>query len=190
MSKADVRRAARTARRELSDAEYASRCAAIRTGIERLPEWRSSTVIHSYWPMIEQREIDLRPLLRAHLAREGTLVLPVMDRSAHGEPILRHRLLEHEDHLRANEAGVLEPIRGAWMDPESVELILVPALAVRLDGHRLGYGGGYYDRFLGGTDAVTVSPVFEACITDAFSPSAHDVAVDVLVTEERIHRPR
>lgn len=189
MSKVDVRRAAHAARRELSEAEYASRCAAVRSGIERLPEWRSSTLIHSYWPMVERREIDLRPLLRTHRARGGTLVLPVMHTSENGEPTLRHRSLEHEDHLTANEAGVLEPTQGAWVDAGSIELALVPALAVRPDGHRVGYGGGYYDRFLREADPVTVCAVFEACVTEAFSPAAHDVAVDVLVTEERIHRP-
>ena len=66
---------------------------------------------------------------------------------------------------------------------------MVPALGAGRNGHRLGYGKGYYDAFLREVDAPTICPVFAACLLDHAPAEPHDVALDILITEDEIIRP-
>lgn len=189
MTKAELRARAAAHREDLTDPEYRTACAAIRDRIRTLPEWGANEPIHAFWPMVERREIDLRPLLRERIEAGRPTALPVVSRSDRGEPVLRHRLLRDENDLEENELGVLEPRRGSWIEPAELATVLVPALAVRTDGYRIGYGGGYYDRFLAETEAATVCPIYEASVDERFEPEPHDVPVRVIVTERRVRRP-
>jgi len=74
---------------------------------------------------------------------------------------------------------------------DAIEFVLVPGVAFDLAGHRLGYGGGYYDRLLPmlPPHAVRVAGAFEIQIVDRVPAAPHDVAVDAIVTESRIVVP-
>jgi len=67
------------------------------------------------------------------------------------------------------------------------ELLLIPCVGFDIDGYRLGYGGGYYDRTLaawpGSKKPLTVGVAYEACRTHALQREAHDIALDLIVTE-------
>jgi len=71
------------------------------------------------------------------------------------------------------------------------ELLLVPCVGFDADGYRLGYGGGYYDRTLAGwpgpTKPITVGVGYEACRTVALEREAHDIPLDMIVTESGLH---
>ena len=73
--------------------------------------------------------------------------------------------------------------------PEKLDLVIVPALAYDLAGFRLGYGGGYYDRFLTGTQAFKAGLARERLIMDMLPRESHDIAVDSVITEEKIYCP-
>jgi 5-formyltetrahydrofolate cyclo-ligase len=81
--------------------------------------------------------------------------------------------------------GVLEPAASLEVSRQDPELILVPGVAFDRQGHRLGYGRGFYDRYLarcsGQVVRVGFSYAFQLC--DALSVSAHDQALDILVTD-------
>lgn len=194
MTKDEIRARARAYRRALSETEYRNRSQRIRSVLGTLDSFSSASVLHAYWPLVNRREIDFRPLLRAHVEGGGQLVLPIMSRSAEDEPMLEHRLLEHLsdlESLQPNEWGVLEPTTGRSVDPNEADLILVPALAASPDGHRVGYGAGYYDRFLHQLDHAvpTICAVYSACVTRKIPADAHDVRMDAIVTEERVRTP-
>ena len=65
------------------------------------------------------------------------------------------------------------------------ELVIVPGAAFDPSGGRIGYGGGYYDRFLGASGATTVALAFQCQLYEALPQDAHDKRVDMIVTEER-----
>lgn len=71
------------------------------------------------------------------------------------------------------------------IDPESVDVVVVPGLAFTADGRRLGQGGGWYDRFLARTrsDCSSVGVAFDVQIVDDLPTEPHDVPVDLVVTE-------
>lgn len=85
---------------------------------------------------------------------------------------------------------VLEPV-GPAVDPTGLDLVVVPALALRSDLRRLGRGGGHFDRYLPNLrpDAVTVGCAAAACILDWMPPEPHDVALNCAVTEAGLHGP-
>lgn len=85
---------------------------------------------------------------------------------------------------------MLEPV-GPVIAPADLDLVLVPALALRGDLTRLGRGGGHFDRYLPGLrpDAVMVGCVPEACVVDWAPREAHDVAMTLVCTETGLFGP-
>ena len=89
--------------------------------------------------------------------------------------------------LTAGSYGISEPdISLPQPDVTRDTVCIVPGLAFTADGGRLGYGGGYYDRFLAAHPEVfTIAPADEAMITDSLPMLGHDLRINMIVTEER-----
>lgn len=81
--------------------------------------------------------------------------------------------------------GVREPVSGTSIDPKSLDIVFVPAVAVDTSGNRIGYGGGYYDRFLKKLrpDCQKWAIVFSCQRVEKIAPECHDVGVDAIVDE-------
>jgi 5-formyltetrahydrofolate cyclo-ligase len=85
--------------------------------------------------------------------------------------------------------GAEEPVGGPPLDPLSIDVVGVPGLAFDRGGRRIGYGGGYYDRFLRGLPVFTVGLVFGFQVLDEDLPAGRfDLPVDAIVTEEETIR--
>ncbi len=88
------------------------------------------------------------------------------------------------------ERGVIG-FRGIWepSGPHDAvpELVVVPGLGFDLAGYRVGYGGGYFDRFLGEHEVFSVGVVYDRCIFPKFEfVEKHDVKVDLVISEKRM----
>ena len=80
--------------------------------------------------------------------------------------------------------GIREPDPGCpLVEREEIDLILVPAVCYDRQGYRLGFGGGYYDRWLTDSTAFRVGMCRTAVLQDHVPVEAHDTRVDVLLTE-------
>ncbi len=188
--KARLRARFRAARLARSEADYAARRALIRARLLALPEVAAARTVHVYWPLVERREVDTRPLIAALHARGVRVVLPVVvGRTEGAPPALRHCLYEGEDRLCASPWGLLEPGPDApEVDALDLDAVIVPALGAGRDGHRIGHGAGYYDAFLAGLGAFTACPVYADCLVDRLPAEPHDRPVDVVVTEAETWR--
>lgn len=83
-----------------------------------------------------------------------------------------------------------EPTGDDITSPESIELIIVPAVAYDKLGNRIGRGKGYYDRLLRRTKAMRIGVAYDFQIFDDIKPEPHDIPVDIVITESAIyHRP-
>jgi 5-formyltetrahydrofolate cyclo-ligase len=119
-------------------------------------------------------------LIRALLARGTRVYVPKIERRVMGwVPIAS---LEE---LRTGHFGVPEPEASPEGDPPSAAPVVVPGLAFTPAGYRLGYGGGYFDRFLAVHRGPSVGVAFECQVTAQLPVEPHDVPVKYLVTEER-----
>ena len=91
------------------------------------------------------------------------------------------------DKLEAGAYGIREPKKDSIPVTDLTDaLILVPALAFDREGHRIGYGGGYYDRYLRRCGARAIGVIYEELLADSLPHEPHDISVDAIVTEGRI----
>lgn len=93
------------------------------------------------------------------------------------------------DDLSAGALGILEPTKlENRVDPEELDLVIVPGVAFDRKGHRLGFGAGYYDRFLPklrpGVKKIAVA--FEVQLVDSVPAEEHDIRMDAILTEEQL----
>ena len=127
-------------------------------------------------------ELPLGRVLADALAAGKTLVLP---RCA-GEGVMHGHRVDAPDRLATGAYGILEP--GAdcpRVEPEKIDLIFVPGTAFDVRGHRIGQGGGYYDRYLNRTRAVRVGVCHDFALLSAVPSEAHDARMDIVVTPGR-----
>lgn len=74
--------------------------------------------------------------------------------------------------------------------PKDIDLILVPGVVFGLDGHRIGYGKGFYDRLLKKTQCPKIGVAYEFQIVENIPGEEHDVKMDLIVTETRSIKPK
>jgi 5-formyltetrahydrofolate cyclo-ligase len=135
-------------------------------------------VVAGFWPM--GQEIDIRPLLHALYERGHHIVLPVTPKL--GEP-LRFRLWRPGDVLVREKFGTMRPT-GEERVPT---FLLVPLLAFDRSGHRLGYGGGYYDRTLSALpEAFALGCGYAAQEVDELPVAPYDVRLHAVATERGV----
>lgn len=179
ISKNQLRTAALARRDALSDAQRdaaAQRVAARGSVFDIKP----GIVVAGYMPM--RREIDPRPLMRALAARGARLALPVI--VARDAPLL-FRAWREGDRLARGPFDVLQPTEdAATVQPD---LLLVPLAAFDRRGHRIGYGGGYYDRTLqklrAATTIVAAGVAFAIQEVETIPASHHDAVLDIVLTD-------
>ena len=101
---------------------------------------------------------------------------------------LFHSQLNSFDDLSPGALGVLEPSPGKRIriTPESINLVIIPGVAFDLQGGRIGYGKGYYDRFLEQTKAFRLALAFDFQIIDKVPTEKHDVPMNGILSESGI----
>jgi len=136
---------------------------------------RNIMVYHSV-----KREPDTIAIIKAALSAGKTVAFPYCLRGG----AMQARAASDLAGLRPAMLGIPAPADTApLIAPEELELVIVPALTYDRAGYRIGYGGGYYDRFLRGCPAFTVGLARERLIRDELPVEPHDVAVKCVVTE-------
>jgi 5-formyltetrahydrofolate cyclo-ligase len=131
-------------------------------------------------------EWDSMPLLLTALERGKTVVLPRVNAAARTLELCR--LTEPTRDVLPGYRGIPEPqSHCALIAADAIDWVLVPGVAFDTTGHRLGYGGGYYDRLLPQlrSDAARIAGGYEIQLVDHVPAAPHDVPVQALATEVR-----
>ena len=143
-----------------------------------------SVRIAGYWPI--EAEFDVLPLLGRLHKRGNDLCLPVV---VEHTKVLSFRVWSPFDPLVASTFGTrVPPGDSAEVVPH---LLIVPLIAFDGRGHRLGYGGGYYEctlSVLASSGAISIGVAFEDQYVNKVPAETHDVALDWIITEERARR--
>lgn len=142
-----------------------------------------------FWPMESRNEVDLRPLDLALRERTGSAIYyPFMDPLPQGGFRTGFRLTRELSELRERGRQFFEPSPDAPIAaPGDVDLVLVPALAADAQGHRIGYGAGYYDATLSDVCPPAESWIvtFEFQLLAELPREEHDIACSRVITEKR-----
>jgi 5-formyltetrahydrofolate cyclo-ligase len=180
----ELKRAKRAVRAEvlarrdaLGPVERAEMGERIVTRLLDLPELRAARAVMAFWSF--GSEVPMDPLI-ARLVEAGvTVALPrIVD--GHLEP----RTWRPGEPVTETHFGAHEPEAGRVLDPPELDVVATPGVAFDRAGGRVGYGGGFYDRFLPLTPARRVAVAFNVQLVDAPVPAApFDLPVDAIVTE-------
>jgi len=176
-AKPQLRKDAVARRAELARAfpDFANRIATFADDLKIPPH----STIAGYRPIRD--EADPRELMKELSARGHALALPRIEAKS---AALSFRRWNAGDELVDNRHGIAEP----RADAESVapDVILVPLLAFDASGHRLGYGGGYYDRTLDALKALAIGVAYAGQEIASVPREAHDHRLDAIVTERGV----
>lgn len=146
--------------------------------------WEYS-IYHLFMTNEKNKEIDTSYLLSVLQGKDKQPVIPkIVDDNR-----LEHFLLNDQTPLKNNRWGIPEPLCGITINPKQIEVVFVPLLVFDQHGHRVGYGKGYYDRFLDQCSESTlkVGLTFFDPVTKIEDIETHDISLDFALTPERIY---
>jgi 5-formyltetrahydrofolate cyclo-ligase len=156
----------------------AARSLRIAETIRTLPRFTAARSVLAYVAI--QGEADVSSLEEDVRARGGRWILPRVE----GESLALHEIPKGAS-LATGAYGIPEPCANLQrVSPDAIDFALIPALAVDERGHRIGWGGGYYDRVLPSlTRAFRCAVVYDFQLIAEAPTSSHDIAVDAVVSE-------
>lgn len=157
--------------------------AAITKNLTTLSSYKSSQMIFCYVPL--KNEVDTFDLLKTALAEKKSVAVP---RCIPGQPLMDFYFIKSLDDLKEGSYGILEPQADSDdICRETDGFCVLPGLSFDRLGNRLGYGKGYYDRFLQSFNGVTVGVCFSSLLSTSSLPRGRfDVPADIVVTEREI----
>jgi len=179
--KAQLRKKLVQKRAEFSKKEYTQKNELIRKHVSECREIKNAKIVHCFISMNDRFEVDTFGIITELLQKDKNIVVPVMN----GDD-LNHSILHSLDNLEKKSWGVYEPAVIINADTSKIDVILVPLLAVDESGNRLGYGKGYYDRFLNESKSIKLGLVFEEFILDEVPTEKHDVKLDGIISEKGV----
>lgn len=180
--KSALRAAALAARRGLDPAERTALSRAIAGRLYDMPVWGRARSVHLFIGAVDG-EVETREIATTALAENRRVYCPRVRRSPLGLDAWEIRSL---DELEEGPRGLWEPDRERArlaLPGEPFDLVLVPGLVFDRAGARIGYGAGFYDRFLAETEAPRVALAFSLQLVDRVPAEDHDQSMDWLVTE-------
>lgn len=154
--------------------------------LQSLADQYPSARIFAFWPMVDRGEVDIRLFLQQNWQHRPVLLPRVIP--GHRLAFFRVSLLSD---ISAGSYGIHEPNapdHAAAGPPGVGDLVLVPGRLFTRSGHRIGYGGGYYDRYLKDLHGpMTIGIVGHADWITDFTPEAHDVALTHLIQPDGLY---
>lgn len=142
----------------------------------------------SFYSIAEKKEVNSFSITEYLKFRNPALAVayPRMDiANTKMDAVISHADEAFED----NEFGITEPIGADIIQPEDIELVLVPLLAIDKKGHRVGYGKGYYDRFLADCDphCIKIGLSYFEPIDKLDDAADYDIPLDLCITPQQVY---
>jgi len=185
--KQELRERYKQQRRSMAPADKEAKDSAVARAVARLWQYKKNDTLLCY--VSTDIEVDTRQIITRALADGKRVAVP---RCVPGTRLMEFYYIDSLDELSPGTFGVYEPAP----DPDKLftdkerGLCLVPALSYDLEGYRLGYGKGYYDRYLAGFGGALVGICYSDCVSRHLPHGRYDRCVETLVTESYIRQIR
>ncbi|PRR68698.1 5-formyltetrahydrofolate cyclo-ligase [Neomoorella humiferrea] len=184
--KQELRRLVIARRNALAETVRETKSEIIYNKLTGLPAWQQAEVVMSYVSF--GSEVTTHALIKGALAVGKRVAVPLCVRE--GRCLIPSEIFAFPDDLRPGTWGILEPRQECLrpLDPQLIDLVIVPGVAFDRKGNRLGYGAGYYDRFLKTLrpGAAIIALAFSEQIVPDVYAEDHDLPVDMVVTDEEV----
>jgi 5-formyltetrahydrofolate cyclo-ligase len=184
MKKSECRTYFKLKRLELSPSEIETRSEMICEAIFTKFQLEGKTM-SLFLPIEKHKEINTYHILEKGISIGAKIGLPKIVPNTH---TLKHYQYESHAKLEVNSMGIPEPTKGKLIKTESLDIVFIPLLAVDKTGHRIGYGKGFYDRFLKKCSAHCLFVglhLFDEFV-DIEDIDTHDVQLNYCITPFRI----
>jgi 5-formyltetrahydrofolate cyclo-ligase len=184
-NKKELRLKSKTLRNSLSENDIEEKSLAVANKILTLPIWEK-TYFHIFLPITEQKEVNTEFILHLLSGKDKEIIVSKADFETRN---MTHFLLTDNTRIKKNAYNIPEPEDGIEVPSYKIDVVFVPLLAFDKKGHRVGYGKGFYDKFLSECkpDVIKIGLSFfepEELITDVFEG---DIKLDYCVTPDSIH---
>ena len=166
-------------RNSLPQEEILEKSNQIKNNLFNLNQYKNSKTIMLFVSF--ESEVDTHNMIRETLKNKAIVVPKVAGHEIEPSVIIDF------DNLIAGKFGILEPIETMKIAYKNIDLVLVPGIVFDMEGHRIGYGFGYYDKFLKKVPkAIKIGLAFDFQVVDKIPAEMHDVPVDLILTEKRV----
>ncbi|WPO79845.1 5-formyltetrahydrofolate cyclo-ligase [Flavobacterium sp. KACC 22761] len=184
-NKKELRLQYKNLRKTLSEEEIEEKSLAIANNLIQLPIW-DKTYFHVFLPIVEHKEVDTEFILHLLSGKDKEIVISKSDFETRQ---MTHFLLTDNTKIKKNEYNIPEPVNGLQVQSSNIDVVFVPLLAFDENGNRVGYGKGFYDKFLSECRPETIKiglSFFKAenQIEDVFES---DIKLDYCVTPLKIY---
>lgn len=175
-------------KKALTKEEINEKSTKIKQSLYSLTEFKKAKNIMFYVSF--DNEVDTQEIIKELLAKkEKEVVVPYVIK---GSKNLQLSELKNFNELEPKTFGILEPKEANIknFDINKLDLVIVPGIVFDKNGHRIGYGFGYYDRFLKklNKNAIKIGLTFEFQLVDKIPEEMHDVPMNIIISENRILR--
>lgn len=189
MTKAELRKYYLNKRLSLDEEEFARYNFDICENFFALLDLQNVKVLHSFIPMENTREPNTRMIIYKATEKYPSLKVSVPKINVQTVEIENY-YYEAPDQLKANAWGIPEPQYGVQTATEDIDMVLVPMLVADQNGHRVGYGKGFYDKFLATCkrSCVAVGLCFYEPISRIDDINLLDMPLQYCVTPVKVHR--
>lgn len=186
MKKNDLRKQYKELRLELNESQIERMSMDIANKSLELPVW-DHRFYHIFLSIAEQKEVDTEFLLHILQGKDKEVVIPKTDNKTGN---LKNYLLTDQTVIKKNRWNIPEPHDGIEISSEKLEVVFIPLLAFDRNGHRVGYGKGFYDRFLAGCkpDIVKIGLSFFEPVEQITEVFSGDIPLNYCVTPDRIYK--
>ena len=185
MNKTDARLLFKAKRNQISQDEIENQSLQIANRLLELSIW-DFEYYHIYLPIHKFKEVDTSFLLHILQGKDKHVIISKSDFSDYS---MQHFLLTDATKIIVNKFGIPEPEKGIAISEEKLDVVFIPLLAADLNGNRVGYGKGFYDRFLEKCrpDVLKVGLSFFDPLEKLTETNSTDISLDFLVTSQHIY---
>ena len=148
----------------------------IHENLKKISSYTNSQNVACYFPI--GSEVDTHDIMLNVLEQGKNLLLPRI-----ADDNLQFCVVTNLEKLEKGSFEIMEP-KDNCKKAEKIDCVLIPTVGVSKSGVRLGYGKGYYDRFLSLTDTIKISLTYSKQIVKSIPNDSHDVKIDWIVTED------